>query len=147
MHVCIIGTAEDLNDITCLVRGLPADAYGQIFIMGTAPAHPDAFACPARISTNWLPGDHVAADRRLPAVLAAWAAEWMVGEPGDALRPVIWVGQHACHRIAEELSYFPDATFATIPAAATTDQPDPSYFEQSTPLISDPTPVREVHGS
>lgn len=86
MKVCIVADACDFAAAQQVLLGLPADAYGQVYVADdTLP-----LGAPERVQVNRVtsrPGQCALAE-----ALSGWAAEWLPeGAASAGASPTVWV--------------------------------------------------------
>lgn len=71
-----------------MLLGLPADAYGQVYIAGDDEAVP--LGAPSRVQVNWVRSRSGLCP--LAAAMSGWAAEWLPDcALPDSQTPTVWV--------------------------------------------------------
>ncbi|MGO3884862.1 MAG: SIP domain-containing protein [Mycetocola sp.] len=97
--VLIIGSSHDVPSIATVIRGLPEDAHGQVYIEAVSPVQIRKLPPHPGLSVTWLlrgvDGGRPAVRKgeRLLFALHAWVSEWI---PDAADNPFIWAGAGDC---------------------------------------------------
>ena len=93
-HFLLAGDSGDLAMLRGITGKLPVDAYGQILIEVTSPAHIEEWDAPPGMLVTYLlrsPDQH--RGQRIADAVDAWVAEWIPTDGrADDLPYVLWVG-------------------------------------------------------
>lgn len=112
-HILLVGDSTDLPAIHDLLRELPPDSYGQVYLEVATAIQIRSIAAPPGVSVSWLCRDRHSSDvggspRDIGAMarrgelasraIAAWVAEWQpdASSEGDYL---MWIGCSASARV------------------------------------------------
>lgn len=97
-RLCVVGLAADAVDVSRLLARLPADAYGQVLLVGATDEAPPA--APARVMLSRPAAE--ASRESLRRVVAAWISEWIPAEPWLDPAPALWIGRAALELMGDE---------------------------------------------
>lgn len=87
MRVCIFADTCDVAAAQQVLLGLPADAYGQVYLAGDEGL---PLGAPARVQVNRVSSR--CGSCPLAAAMTAWAAEWLPESATPAEQtPTVWV--------------------------------------------------------
>lgn len=112
-RVLLAGDADDLPALRRILRELPVDAYGIVFIEVAAPIQISPIVAPRRIAVRWLVRTEAASDlpgatapargELLTRAVSGWVCEWMPAEPRGHERDAwtLWIGRAAGARVEE----------------------------------------------
>lgn len=111
-RLCIIGLAADAADVSRVLATLPADAYGQVLLVGA----PDEKAPPAPARVMITRPVVEASSEAVRRVVAAWISEWIPDEPWLDPAPRLWLGRAALELMGDEpVVAGRSGEFATLP--------------------------------
>ncbi|GAA3029578.1 SIP domain-containing protein [Microbacterium dextranolyticum] len=92
-HFLIAGDATDLPLLDQLLRRLPVDAYGQVFVEIDAHVQICPLPAPAGLTVHWLTRDEPQRGGRAARAVMGWVSEWMPDEASAHDAPyVMWIG-------------------------------------------------------
>lgn len=107
-HFLLAGDSSDLPLMSHILRRLPVDAYGQVFVEVDAASPIEHLETPESLTATWLRRDERDPMVRLGEATAeavlAWVSEWMPERRDAHAAPyVMWIGQ-SMSRVMTQLS-------------------------------------------
>lgn len=112
-HILLVGDSSDIPAIHDILRDLPSDSYGQVYLEVATSIQIRPIDTPPGVSLTWLCRDRHSNDARRvsrdigamarrgePAsqAITAWVAEWLPDESSES-DFMMWIGCSASHRV------------------------------------------------
>lgn len=112
-HILLVGDSTDLPAIHDILRDLPSDSYGQVYLEVATAIQVRPLPAPAGVSVSWLCRDRHSSDvggapRDIGAMarrgelasraIAAWVAEWLPERSSEGSY-TMWIGCSTSTRV------------------------------------------------